>query len=410
MFLKLAFLSLLILSCSKHSDDLPELDLTEGWEELQKPKTVWSAILKKDSTETVSIPTVFYDDIVVVSRAENKIDVLIGYDAISGNILWEWKDYLPDDLHRKLDAYLNIQTFDNYLFIHSGMGEYCIDIYSGNTIWQNLQTKTGWFSNMFENNIIRSYYYKADKMFADSSEIYITSIHDNNWKKIYTLRRNDDYDANVPNASMEINALGDTILYFQVRRMLTTSLSFSGRIDLYAVNVSQNQILYQNLDISISGNSNVFPPILKDNNLYLSGSHELYCFDKLSGELIWKVHYPSNSFTSNFIIHNNLIVYKTDNGYTAALDRFSGLEQWKYNTKICCSYFILQDDILFLNAGNIYIMDFYTGNLYHQLQSPAPILTYFDTRIAIDKKANRMYTTDGYFLHAMKIPDIPGFN
>ncbi len=378
----------------------------------EKPEAIWSSMLNPDSLFSQSMETILYNNLVISSSVNaNAAGVVCAFDQHSGQLVWEWSDFLPDDNHQFFLLRQTNQVIDNYLYCQNRKARYCINLDNGNTVWRAYEDWSGSFSNTFENNMLRTITHGKEEPYIDSTDFYISPISSNEWKKIYTFRRTDDYDANVPNFTMEINPDGDTILYFQARRLRPDpSLPYSGRIDLYALNLTQDSILWVQQKINASGNSNVQPLTISNDLLYFAGSHTLFCYDKEFGDPIWKHQAPSSLLTSNYIIHNDLLIYKTDIGHTQALNRFTGNLIWETNTVYCCAGFIASGDVLCLNGTYLYLIDLTDGTILYKLKTPGSPNGYFHTRFAWDLEKNTIYGPDGFQIHEMIIPPIAGFN
>ncbi len=66
-------------------------------------------------------------------------------------------------------------------------------------------------------------------------------------------------------------------------------------------------------------------------------------------------------------------------------------------------------DRLYYGSGEIFIIDLEKGQTLHKIETPNrsarfPHAQFIDA-VAVDEEHQRMYTTDGYFLMCMRLPE-----
>ena len=132
LFLFSILIILLTSSCRRENNNLPE-------------EIVWSyAIESADSEEASFIyDPIIYDNIVVIPRFSfrDNIGELIALDKVTGEVIWKWQE--AHDKYDK-DGFSQVSyVYDGILAIGDNNYTAGLNIYTGETIWENLDNVWG---------------------------------------------------------------------------------------------------------------------------------------------------------------------------------------------------------------------------------------------------------------------------
>lgn len=121
---------------------------------------------------------------------------------------------------------------------------------------------------------------------------------------------------------------GDTLMIFQNRQY--DFKSARRRIDLYGYNMSNAKIEWKIDSITITGNTSVFPIIVKNDRFYFQGSNEAFCFSCKDGSLIWNRYFNGESFfRTNALLAEGKYILKSESSLMIALDENTGNTVWE---------------------------------------------------------------------------------
>ena len=83
-----------------------------------------------------------------------------------------------------------------------------------------------------------------------------------------------------------------------------------------------------------TGNDMDSSPVVVGGRGYIGGEdHYLYCFDPVSGEIIWKFGEVAGSIESSPCVAKNAVFFGTSRGYFYAVDKEAGKQLWRVETK-----------------------------------------------------------------------------
>ena len=146
-------------------------------------------------------------------------------------------------------------------------------------------------------------------------------------EEILTIEDKGSFEAGFESLAFWKNTKGEQIMFFQNRQY--DFKNRERRIDLYACNMAQGKMEWQVDSFTITGNTSVFPIIVKEDRLYFQGSNEAFCFSCHDGSLIWNRYFPGEGFfRANAILAEGKYILKSESDQMFAMDEYTGKEVW----------------------------------------------------------------------------------
>lgn len=368
------------------------------------PTIIWKQILSSDSSYSSSIDPFLFEDLIITS-SESPSDgneVLQAYNKNNGELIWTWDEYIRPAPQR-IRGPETLLKIENTLIASSSQDKYAIDLTSGNSIWStNMESGDISISN-FEANVFQTFSYGISPH-SDSSKIVMCDYLTGDWQDVFTVYNDDNFNPYFHPPAGYTNQNGERLLIFQNRGGVINT-GFVDRVDLYCYNVDQDSIVWYKPDFTPSGSSNVRKPIVEGDRVYFGGKWDFYCIDIPSGEIIWTHNFYHDYQGSNYVFHNDLIIIDLDNGDLIASNKNTGNQVWVNESLAgCCTELRIFGDRVYYGTSNMHIVNVNTGKELYEFSSPHPGASFLSA-IAVDLENNKMYTTDGYYLLCMELPE-----
>lgn len=265
----------------------------------------------------------------------NAIDGISKYDRQSGNLIWN----IP--LKNGVEA--GAVLVGNYLFFGANTGFfYCADATTGKLVWTFPVRADILSTPKFENG---SVYFVAgnNKLYSLSAE---------SGKENWVYSRRDTSNISVRGGSQpEIN--GDLIYAGFSDGYVVALHKKTGKIEWEKL-INENK-RFKDVDAH---------PVISDNNVYVSGfDGDIYCLDKMNGNVLWKS--PYGGF-SGVVLNNDMLYASTSTGAVVALNKETGKLIWKYDLKDdYATRPVLYKGLLLFGEyhGDLKVLDSHTGKL-----------------------------------------------
>ena len=272
------------------------------------------------------------------------------------------------------------------------------------------------YITQFNNLIFHTTQYGTPAPYGDSTTILHCNAEQGKWQEILKFKKEnfDNYEITFHNPAAFLNEQGDTLLVIKLEQI--TIAPFDSRLDLYCYNMTQDTMVWAHRQFDEFGASNIRPPLIDGDYIYYVGQREIHCLHKYSGETLWKWGFPNSGYGfqgSNFLIHENKFICKQDNGDLYALDKMSGTAVWSIkgsaNAGVSGAEMRVYGKRLYYGTGLLFIIDIDKGETLYKIESPNQSSQFpnalFLHAITVDEEKQRMYTTDGYFLLCMRLPE-----
>lgn len=401
------FISIALASCKpKEPIDPPNPPVTEEPSFDDELNIIWQLSLFADSSEANSIvPEVYNNNVVFSSRSytENK-EVFRLYNGSTGEIIWTRDDPECFNIPLKAQAKSN-----NKLALCDNANLHVLDLDTGEEMWHSVEFSNRLRLAEINDNVFWTYIDKGFK--PDTCMLIRSEFGMQEWKNVLTLTKTNDFHPGIePPVSWE-NDNGETILIFQNR-----SYNFEigkGKIDLYAFNLDQEVIEWVKEDITESGNSSIYQPIVFDNKVYFQGSSSLHCFDIATGELVWERLFAGAGFlTCNMVMTDGRLIANGDAQNIWALNSSTGETIW-HNTTLKshnAGNMIAYDGVVYFTSegnGTLCAVKVSDGSILWEETTPnydGWNSAAFLSGIAINEDLGYLYAIDGFYAMCIKLP------
>jgi len=362
-------------------------------------KVVWQKELSPDFEECWSMPPILYRDRVLFS------DYLCGvpekvksYDSRNGDLYWEWEDYL---IPRLLNYGNGIYLTEEILSLSADFEVYSIDLSTGKNIWSHDFGDTRGRTSVIGEMVYVST--TSEGLDYDKNQLVRSNLEYFDKEIILEFERRDGYRPGIEPPVLYIHPTNkDSILIFQ-NRQYNFALG-DDKVDIAAYNMAQDTFLWYMEDLTPTGNSGIFPPIVEGDIIYFQGEGTILCINALEGKVIWQQQ-TNNGYTGcPILLEKGMIIAKGINREIHAFDGATGAIIW-HKKEIGAnveSMAIYKDRIYYGSKGDgaLRCLDLYTGELLWIETSPNRkdySNADFVGGVAINEELGYLYTHDGYF-------------
>jgi len=390
----------LLISCNKKMKQQPESPSTDE----NEMKLFWQRTLSDSSINYMSIDPHIVNEQLIISYIQIFSDVsekIISLDIEDGSQNWSWENYIRPGAQR-VSGTQRVHFNDNIMTVCSSQDNYAIDINNGESIWATNIEDGNPRTNIYNDMLFHTITYGIAP-YGDSTKIIVRPVGNGEWRDVYLIAKEDEYEVNFEAPSVYINQDNDTLIIFQNRQITLSPID--EKVDLFCYNITQDSILWFKSDLTSSGSSNVRAPIVEGDLVYFAGKWDFFCIDIPTGEVQWMHNFYHDFQGSNFLVYNNLIITNLDNGDLIAIDKHSGAQVWvNVGLSGCCTELRIYEDRIYFGNDKLFIVEASTGDLLYKLKSPNPGGS-FHNAIAVDVVEKRMYTTDGSYAICMELPE-----
>ena len=387
------FFIILLLGCGKDN-----IKITE------EPQLIWSTPLKKDTLAGTMLP-ILYDNIVLHTERSlgSYYAPITAFDKNTGEQLWEWSNYFSE-----FESFYGISPSTiirhNIFVFSTGKGVYAINVSTGQTLWRTRD------ENLSGGKSITNY---GDLIFhvelqPDRSEYYlkVADIYTGNWQTIYTTKEKDDFIPSLRPPACYIDTNGDTILLFTNNRY-NFELQ-KGNPELICYNLTKKEEVYKIETTPLNpGYGIVREPLIYNDKAYLHVGPFMYCYDVVTGQLVWSKRLRDIVGSISFIIAGERLFVGIEgtSPLLYALNPDNGYHLWQIESSGTSSKMQYHNGIIYFNGGGnglLHAVNAQTGEYIWQYESPDLVHhsgACFDNAITVDKETGRIYTAN--YLNAL---------
>lgn len=333
------------------------------------------------------------------------------FDGITGNMSWEWNEqkWIKTSYGKGHGSW-------NHLFIANDWSQrIAIDMNTGQTAWHTQiddpdacgQPRIGIFGDYIYHSVNECN--GQHRRYAFIERTHISTLAKDS---VFFLHQDDvdGYSPDFESFGMWINPLGDSILFFQ-SRMIRWDGQNDDRVDVFALNLQNKEVVWSHTDIEPSGGSSIWDPIVWDDKFYFQGSGTLFCFDASTGEILW-THY-FNHLTEHLgatksIIRNGKLYVHPEGNTLYCMDALTGDILWKNDKVGGAPSHELQyhNGIIYWAWDALWAVDAETGETLWKEYSPnfswARPAGFSNNGVLIDHDRGILFTSDRYFAMAIK--------
>lgn len=416
LLVSLPFCLSLLAACSKQDKPIiiedPEIP-ESPYDTSSKLKVLWQYPMGADTFDYKSKMPALWGNTVCFTRIDFTagLETLHAFDCTSGAPKWQWEPYIG---HTYLTS---AAQYKDHFLVSNFFEVYDLDITTGMVRWDTELTIGSQGAPRSTFVFDQAYHARGNEIIKDTVDFLVrTPLEYARWDTVLALNAVDGYRPSFEMPTPWILPTGDTILFFQNRQW--NFPASDGKIDLWAYNLSQKEPLWVQYDIDPLGNSNILPPQVFENKVYICGQQTLYCFNAFTGQRLWKKEFPNDNVmvTGLLFAEGKLFMKPTNGGYLYALNPANGSEYYKTSNTG------LSTKTLHYYKGNIYYCSQGEGKLYAVKASTGQVMwkeyspNYYKGRksvdrafmtdeLIIDPERNVLYTNDSFYFMAIKLPE-----
>lgn len=372
---------------------------------------IWKVPYSSIARAEGSIDPVIYDNKVLISdRRIFEYEILKMFDGLTGELLWEWNDYISGS--GNISNGIDLPVKENQLFFTANFREiYALNLENGQVDWKYLEEES---TNSYPRiSLFNDYlYYNVGQVGPDPSP-FDSIIHlvrtpvdgFTQWDTVYTEIEGGDKLPRFIHPQGYKNDKGEEIIVFVYD--LADINATLGEAYFLAYNLTQDTLVYRTG--SWDRLASVRLPLIHEDRAFIALQRTFNCFDLATGELIWKQEFDggiNNLITAEYEVYEGTVIVKMSNNDLYAFKISDGSIVWHIpNAGIVASRLKIYDGIVYYVGDKLRAVKASTGEVIWAYDSSfAP---HFDGHgVGINPDLGYLYTTDGVYLYA--IPLIEG--
>ena len=352
----------------------------------------------------------FGNKIAVTKNDGGPHNALIVRDALTGRQLWTYSDYvdIPEGL-----GISGVEYMDGRLIVNTWQEINVIDTINGSKIWRyDHQEVTGWNGNPRMKCTNGMIYHERHRNHNNQSyepveaELVRTPVIAPAWETIINFKRGADFQS--PSVEMPgfwLKPDGDTLIIFQNRQVQFAPPN-RHKIDIYAVNSRTKAVEWKVEDLQqCNCTSNIMPPIVWNNRVYVEGFLDIYCLDAATGQLLWDTEVNflgyDQIYVTDGLIAEDVYISGSSSGKLYGLNPYDGSFLWGISLGAVPRNVEYHNGIIYMAAGSyLYGVDVKTGKILAKVKSP--VSSMFD-HITIHHQLGLLYVNDFYFTYCYQL-------
>jgi hypothetical protein len=360
------------------------------------------------------------NDVLMSSEfTDPKGEVFKLYDGKTGQIKWEWSDYL-----RKEEAFLtgSIRKINDAIILCNHNSTYAFNSITGQTMWKH------YFDTMWGESSIHTdgdfvYHSLAGEKGSYNNYIFRTKYNQLNWELVCSYHDSTQTYSYIDGNSIAFanNTKGEKIMIYPLH-LSNLGSNFKALLLGFNLNTQKYDWIRDYSDKYYS----FYPTdiLVKNNNVFIigerGGNASINSFDANNGDLNWIKQLPEYG-VSSFLYDNNIVVLsdlsgKDNNCHVISYNQNTGDETWhkiyyNYNTMDSIStQFSNGDNTVFKNylfstqCDNLLILNLNNGNtvFYKKVSIGDGCL---QDGITVNAEKRWFYVNDRRFNNCYKLPD-----
>jgi len=371
-------------------------------EELKLNNIKWSYELEKASNDVTAaiFDPIIYEDLVIIPRwsFDDHKGELIALNKTTGDLVWTWSEAY-DNYNRDGFTYKS-HVYDGILTIGDNNYSAGINIYTGETIWENSINMFGFAAlTGVKEHMFRTIFATEDQYFVQKGNVYTGE-----WETIYEFNKVDGYNLGTRTPTA-VEWQGKTYIMFH-RIDWRDEDGYENNIYLYFYNVTDDELAWQSdiipLDFRISHIPGIAPVFNEGQILIANGA--IYSYNMSDGQLKWKKSY-GNSFalSSNLDAADGKVYGNNADGYFVCLDVHTGEEYFNVTTGWSPSRVQVLDNKCYMSAVSrtaedvVMVLSGHDGSVLHTVTDPFledQEITSMQSQMTVDKETALVYAAD----------------
>ncbi|HRI01442.1 MAG TPA: PQQ-binding-like beta-propeller repeat protein [Saprospiraceae bacterium] len=393
--------------------DVTPCDTMVNKPEMKDSNIVWQYNADTIGNSCVSIQPILYGNTILFTNGTDKgAEPFVLFDKSSGKILYEFTD------ESQLDGIsAGVHQYQNYVVLTDWYKVYLFD-FKKNTLLKQFNLRDMGYEGSPRLAGYSEFVYFNVNILGHPKEEYTNTwlswnILTNEFQEILTIEDKGTFAAHFESLAFWHKPNGDTVMIFQNRQY--DFKHADRRIDMYAYNMTQKKYEWRIDSFTRTGQTSVFPIIVKGDRFYFQGSNEAFCFSCVDGHQIWNRYFPGEGFfRTNAVLAEGKYIMKGESDKMYALDENSGATVWENpNAGHSNTNMIYHNGRVFYETGeggwgvlrglrvsNGQVEWTYNSSNRHKFSSASFGLS----GIAIDPETNYIYSNDRIFHMCIKLP------
>ncbi|MBK7339736.1 MAG: PQQ-like beta-propeller repeat protein [Saprospiraceae bacterium] len=364
----------LFLGCGCNKEELPSRILDNGVV-IEKPYIWWNKGNLEHLNELWEVKT--FDFNVIKELVTDDKNYLASYKLTDGKLNWKWNDYWNNDFQFLGEPY----QINNLYIDKVNKNTYCIDLFTGKTVWKIARNSEGnWINSGFNDNYIEIMYGSNKINGFSAHSIYVGKTDSPNfYKEIipkYFVSKNLTVNDEVGICCKPNGFQKDGKEMIFIPFYCPNSINDGKRyISLY--NLSDDRWVYDSILISEKSKLGMsLLPLFYNDLVIINIDQSLYAINVMKGEIIWETKFNQNSSFGfgGFIIDNGTLYCAAEGDGYYALDAETGAIKWKGERAPGTSsrMVVLNGVLYYINGGDgrLWALDAATGKTLWRLKSP----------------------------------------
>ncbi|MEN0003153.1 MAG: PQQ-binding-like beta-propeller repeat protein [Bacteroidota bacterium] len=369
---------------------------------------LWKTILTPDTSDFFTDKPVLYKDQVLftVWRDFDQSEKLFMLDAATGEIKWEWSDYI---YHPSLYSSTGQHIIrDNIYYFTTQYEVYAIDLDLGATKWvYTVPEGTGEvYLTLHEDWLFHGHVKKYPANTHSHLVVAPLPAQRPQWDTLYSTYIQDGYSPYMgPPVVWENPDQEQVLLFKESHYNFSNHNSYSG---ITAFNMNQKEVSWKIDSFDISTTVELI--ITKGNLAFFEGYRSVFCVDLLTGTIRWQQEFPrpQTLASSNIMVLDDRVIVNTDTDDMYALSIESGYTIWRSRDSgsTCWDLNELNGQLYYTCLGErfIQVVDPYTGEHLPKACSPFRAPTSISD-LTIHPEKGVAYTVDGFAAVAISLKE-----
>lgn len=319
----------------------------------------------------------------------NRQDTVTAYDLKTGRTVWKWSNFTTKEKSVSHNA-----AGSDFLCVTNGREVVCLRAADGRELFRRA---SAYGQNRI--SVSEDIVFHVDEISSHHAAIRYYDKNTSCWKTAVSIDEPGDYDFDVFPPTAEVQPNGDVLLFFQQRNYHKTLHIDKG--ELFCYNMTQQKTVWNiTVDSSLTNIAN--PPLIDQENLYFCSSRTVYCYDKKTGQMKWKKHFPHTTFTDRYLLTEHMIIIGSDTGLRIGITKHNGAVIYEKNSWIDFDQMAPYKDWIIQIGFGLNVWDIRLGEIKMKLDSPRKPGN-FNTGVAIDQSTGLFYLPDGYYMMCIKV-------
>ncbi len=420
--LLILFLLLLIFSCKKEAEIIPEI-INDSEEIILPHDTVsyndeylWRVLVPFSASDVIaSASPIFLDDeTIIFSKIEgdsffDSWYVLNAFDT-NGNFLWEKYDGLNFNM---LKTNSTIKNGNLYFYRNDVIHQ--IDMNSGAIL--NQLDLCDCIPEMIECNYVNRWVetdigYLISGLVKNASDKVSSVVlkfdpTNMNCEEVLRLTDSENSYTDISQAALHINENNESLLFMNGFKSYVNSDN-KNIYQYMCYNLTENEMLWR---VDDPDNNVGFPlkPLIDENYnaMFVLNHHGVSSIDIENGVRNWNYQYPTFdqvSAITDFISYGNKLIFGSNAGFVTVLNKDDGSIFWQKDTDGYIQGIEIWNNYLVMASNQINFYNLENGRLRFRIDQPLQSFNRFD--VAIDSVNGLLYSNDQDYLYCFELPDI----